>query len=104
LTGAERKALRPLRKNTDLTILLADKDNATVVLTSVEYNPKIDALLEDPAYRRLAKDPTEAVERKTILLLKKSSLAEEVCKRLSPTVPDLQVYRDYPRFMKMESL
>ena len=32
----------------------------------------------------LARDPTEAVERKTILLLKKSSLAEEACKRLRP--------------------
>jgi hypothetical protein len=45
---------------------------------------KICALLEDPAYRGLARDPTEAVESKIILLLKKSSLAEEVCKRLRP--------------------
>jgi hypothetical protein len=82
LTGAERKALRALRKNTDLTILPADKGNATVVLNTVEYNQKIGTLLEDLAYRRLAKDPTEAVDSKTILLLKKSSLAEKVCKRL----------------------
>jgi hypothetical protein len=31
LTDAERKALRALRRNTDLTILPADKGNATVV-------------------------------------------------------------------------
>jgi hypothetical protein len=85
LTGAERKALRALSKNTDLTILPADKGNATVVLNTVEYNRKIGALLEDPAYRVLARDSTEAVVHKTILLLKKFSLAEEVCKRLHPT-------------------
>jgi hypothetical protein len=84
LTGAERKALRALRKNTDPTILPADKGNATVVLNTVEYNRKIGTLLEDLAYRRLAKDPTEAVESKTILLLKKSSLAVEIFKRLHP--------------------
>ena len=53
-----------------------------MVLNTVEYNRKIGALLEDLVYRALARDPKEAVERKTILLLKKSSLAEEVCKRL----------------------
>jgi hypothetical protein len=77
LTGAERKVLRTLRKNNDVTILPADKGNARVVLNTVYYNRKIGA-------RRLAKDPTEMVERKTTLLLKKSSLAEEVCKRLRP--------------------
>jgi hypothetical protein len=84
LSGAERKPLRDLRKNTDLTVLPADKGNSTVVVNTVEYNPNIGALLEDPAYRGLARDPTEAVERKNILLLKKSLLAEEVCKRLRP--------------------
>lgn len=34
LTGTERRALGDLRKNTDLTILLADKGNATEVLNT----------------------------------------------------------------------
>jgi hypothetical protein len=55
LNGAERRALRALRKNTDLTILLADKGNATVVLNTVDYNHKIGALLQSSAYRKLAK-------------------------------------------------
>jgi hypothetical protein len=49
-----------------------------VVLNTTDYNEKISALLRAPTYRRLAKYPTEAVERKTNLLLKKSSLTEEV--------------------------
>jgi len=69
LTRAEREAPRTLKKNTDLTILLADKGNATVILNTVDYKQKITSLLEDPSYRRLATDPTDSTERKTTLLL-----------------------------------
>jgi hypothetical protein len=46
----------------------------------VDYNHKIGALLQNPAYRRLSKDPAETDKCKTSLLLKKFTLAEEVCK------------------------
>jgi hypothetical protein len=54
-----------------------------VVLNITDYNEKISALLRAPTYRRLAKDPTDAVERKTTLLLKKS-LPKEVVQQLRP--------------------
>ena len=55
--------------NTDITNLPADKSNATVVPNfTVHYNQKSGALLQNPAYRRLAKDSTETVEPKTSLL------------------------------------
>jgi hypothetical protein len=47
------------------------------VLNTSDYKQKISSLLEDSAYRTLTKDPTDSIERKTILLLKKSSLTEE---------------------------
>jgi hypothetical protein len=53
LTRDERKALRTLKANTDLTILPADKGNAKVVLNTLDYKQKITSLLEDPSYRRL---------------------------------------------------
>jgi hypothetical protein len=56
-----------------------------VILNTLDYKQKMAALLEDPAYRKLTKDLTESVERKTRLLLKKSSLPEEVWKRPCPT-------------------
>jgi hypothetical protein len=64
------------------SVLPADKGNATVVLDTSDYNLKIAALLEDKAYRKLKKDLTESVERKTVLLLKKSSFSEEVSQQL----------------------
>jgi hypothetical protein len=67
----------PPPNNRNLTILQADKGNATVVLNTSDYKQKFTSLLEDPAYRKLAKDPTDAIERKTTLLLKKSSLTKD---------------------------
>jgi len=71
-------------KNTELTILPADKGNATVVLNTVDYKQKITSLLQVPSYRRLARDPTDSTERKTTLVLKKSTLTEDTCKQLRP--------------------
>jgi hypothetical protein len=53
ITRAERTALRTLKNNTDLTILPADKGNATMILNTVDYKQKIISLLEAPSYRRL---------------------------------------------------
>jgi hypothetical protein len=71
-TGAERRALRSLKANASLNVLLADKGNAVVVMGTSDYNRKIANLLQDKAYVMPKKDPTESIERKTVLLLKKS--------------------------------
>jgi hypothetical protein len=65
----------------------ADKVNATVILDTAEYNRKIIALLEDHAYRKLGKDPTECAEHKTVLLLKKSSFMRKSAINLCRRVP-----------------
>jgi len=68
----------------NLIILPADKGNATVVLNTSEYKQKIFSLLQDPAYRKLTKDPTDSIERKTTALLEKSSTSEETRSQLIP--------------------
>jgi hypothetical protein len=40
--------------------------------------------MQDKDYTKLKKDPTESIERKTALLLKKSSFPEEVCQQVQP--------------------
>ena len=84
LTKTERAALRTLKNNTHLTILPTDKGNATVILNTTDYKQKIASLLEDYAYKKLTKDPTDSIELKTKQLLKKSSLTEDLCKQLRP--------------------
>ena len=81
-----RRSGGALQTNTNLTKLPEDKSNATVVLNTIVPNQTISALLQDPAYRRLAKDPTQTVTSKNIRFLKNSTLEEEVCKRLTPRV------------------
>ena len=71
LRTTERAALKTFKDNFNLTILPADKGNTTVVLNTSDYEQKIPSLQEDSAYRTLTKDPTDSIERKTILLLKK---------------------------------
>jgi len=73
-----------LKDNVNLTILPADKGNAMVLLNTSDYKQKISSLLQDPAYRKLTKDPTDSIERKTTALLKKSSLTEETRRQLGP--------------------
>jgi len=84
ITTTEMAALKTLKDNVNLTILPAYKGNATVVLNTSDYKQKISSLLEDSSYRTLTKDPTDAIERKTILLLKKSSVTEETRLHLCP--------------------
>ena len=100
LTRTETAALKTLKKNTNLTILPADKGNATVILNTIDYKQKITSLLEDPSYRRLARDPTDSIEWKTTLLLKKSSLTEDSlyannCVRPAPDPQDCMDFRRY---------
>ena len=49
-----------------------------LILNTVDYHHKITFRLADPSYRKLARVPTESTERKTTLLLKKSTLPEEI--------------------------
>lgn len=83
MTAIERRVLRPLWRNTDLTILLADEDN-TIVLLNTDDN--------DPACSKCAKDATDTVERRISRLLKTSAIAEEVCERLHTSGTILRFY------------
>jgi hypothetical protein len=74
-----------------------------VILNTKDYKHKINTLLEDAAYRRLNKDPTTGTERKTVILLKKSTLPEDVRKKLTPSTPEYQDCTDYPKYTRKGS-
>jgi hypothetical protein len=81
------RALRAFNANEALTVLTADKDNFAVALVSSDYNQKIVAVLEDKAYKKLKKDPTDSVERKTFLLLKSPRLLRTFASNYYQNVP-----------------
>ncbi|KAG8226743.1 hypothetical protein J437_LFUL004394 [Ladona fulva] len=84
ITTDERKALVSLRRNPDIKILPADKGNATVIMKSEEYHQKIMDILQDASYRTLLQDPTDALARKTVPLIKKAGLPAETERNLRP--------------------
>jgi hypothetical protein len=62
LTTAEWRDFRSLKANGLLTVVPAEKGNAAVVLGTSDYNRKIATILEDKAYMKLKRDPTNAIE------------------------------------------
>ncbi|XP_069673690.1 uncharacterized protein [Periplaneta americana] len=85
ISQEENRALQMLGKNDNLVVLPVDKGNGTVLLSSTQYQEKINQLLNDPAYKILKKDPTSSVERRTNQLIKKSSLRAESKRLVSPS-------------------
>ena len=63
-TTEERNALASLRNDKSITILQADKGNATVLLDTDDYVKKAMDLLSHPPFRKLKRDPTTRNEKR----------------------------------------
>lgn len=84
-TRTERETLKNLKNDTRITILPADKGNATVVLNTEDYHQKVHELLEDNTYKSIRKNPTKSIERKIATAIKNSSIPDEQKKKLIPS-------------------
>ena len=73
-----------LQNDTNIAILLADKENATVVMLDQDYHNKMRSILNDLVYRKLPTGPSNKIERNTFCLLKKSRIPDDTAKKLSP--------------------
>ena len=58
ITKAEYKAIQQLKKDKSRIILTADKGVAMVLMDRKDYLDKAKNQLEQPAYKKLASDPT----------------------------------------------
>jgi hypothetical protein len=81
LLGEKRRAIHTPQGNANV-VPPPDKGNAVVILNANYYKHKVDALLKEPAYRKLAMDPTLTMEQRTMLFIKNFSLTTEVIKQL----------------------
>ena len=62
LTKDELHALKRIKNDKDIVILPADKGHVTVVIDKMDYNDKIDSLVNDKQiYEPLKRDPTPAL-------------------------------------------
>jgi hypothetical protein len=93
-------ALRTLKDSTHLTILPADKGNATVILNTTDYKLKINSLLEDSAYRKLNRVPTDSKEQKTIQILKNLHYQTTYANNCNQPAPQRLDYMACRRYIK----
>ena len=70
ITKKEKKALVELRKDTNKTILTADKGVSLVVMNKEDYQKKALELLDQPTYKTITADPTTKYKNRLISLLK----------------------------------
>ncbi len=73
LTRKEQQALKELKdvsRREGLTILPADKGNATVVMDSTQYASKLGDLLAENNYRLLPRNPNARIEKQVTDALK----------------------------------
>ena len=89
ISKEELKAMKELKLDTNRLILTADKGVAFVVIDKEDYIKKVEDLLEDNTYKKIAEDPTPKQKNKLISILRniktEGGLKEEVYKRLYPT-------------------
>ena len=68
------KALAELRKDSNRTILTADKGVATVVVDRKDYIDKANNLLAQPTYRTIDRDSTNKLKDKLITILRRINM------------------------------
>jgi hypothetical protein len=98
LTGVERRALQALKANETLTVLPGDKGNTTMIMDTTDCIQMVDALQEQ-TFRTLEKDPTESMDSKIVLLLRKFPLAEKSANNYDCMVSVPQDYMVCQRFI-----
>ena len=89
ITKEEKKALVELRKDSNKTILTADKGVSLVVMNKEDHQKKALELLDQPTYKTITTDPTSKYKNRLISLLKtiksEGRIDEVTYKKLYPT-------------------
>ena len=85
-------------------ILPADKGNVTVVLDKIQYEEKMRTLLGNPVYRKINKNPTGYIERKTSKelreLKRKQELDEAIFAKTRPSASRMPMIYGLPKTHK----
>ena len=88
ITREEKNALKELKEDKYRIVLTVDKGVAMVVLDKRECMEKAEALLTQPAYRTIDKDPTNKLKARLILTLRKikrdTNMGEDMYRTIYP--------------------
>ncbi|GJQ85552.1 hypothetical protein Trydic_g10851 [Trypoxylus dichotomus] len=92
-SNKERSAIKSLNADKNIIVLSAEKRNATTVLNYGDYTQKIRILLDTENYRKLLRDPTGQILRKTNQLITISQIpAQEQIGLIISEAPPPRLY------------
>ena len=105
LTKSERAAIKSLKSDENIVILLADKGRCTVVLDLTDYEAKAKQLLDDTdTYQKLKKDPTKKFKNQLLEVLKRlkreGKLDSSTYFKLYPTSETVPKFYGLPKIHK----
>jgi hypothetical protein len=96
----EMAAIKSLEQDKDIRIIQADKGNCTVVINEIDYQYKLNVLLQSGAYEPIAKDPTLKIERKIQSLLSKhKTFSQRIKQSLTPYYTKLPTCMAFQKFI-----
>ena len=102
------QAIRSLRRDKDIIIRPGDKGNATVAMNRSDCTVKMESQLEDPAYKKLKRNPTTRVETRISSALKelgqKGYLSNKQRLSLSPSFSTAPQIYNLPKIHKEGTL
>ena len=94
-------------RDSNRTILTADKGVAIVVMDKEDYIEKANSLLGQPTYRSIDSDPTSKLKAKLIAIFRRikreSRLEDTIYKCMYHTGCTLQSFMDSPKSTKLIS-
>ena len=97
--------MKELKLDTNRLILTVDKGVALVVLDKEDYTKKVEDLLEDNTYKKIAEDPTPKQKNKLINILRnikaEGGLKEEVYKDYIQLVLGLQSFMGCQNYIRL---
>jgi len=94
LTFGETAAPKTLNQDKNILVLPADKGNATVIISTTDYERKIETVLNPITYKKLPRDPTARILRTTNQLIEDSTsvAAEDILKLKKSEVLPTRLY------------
>ena len=108
LTKQEKTGLSQLKKDKERVILTVDKGVAMVIMDREDYNNKAQQFPTSPAYKSLARDPTNKIKKQLITKLRRikkdSNLDEGTYRAMYPTSCVLPKFYGLPKIHKTGNL
>ena len=93
-------AIQALHRDKSIHSMSADKGNATVVMSTTDYDHKVTAILSTDTYGGLSRNPIPAIERKITNQLRSQAINTPTYRHLKPSASSCPRFFGQPKIHK----